>query len=135
MGEGGLQKYKLLCRKRRASYYTLHQVVALVQCQHDSSYDRQTAVLGVWNINSRVSKSITQPLAVFRLEPNCKDSVCIGYLTNQLAAWRRVRLVNLIVVQFVKKLPTICGTQKFISMFTRARHLPPSSGSSLSKSF
>ena len=95
--------------------------MALVQCQHDSSYSRWTAV---WNTNSHVSKSVTQPLSVFTLEPNCTDSACIGYLTNQFAAWRRVLLDKQIVVQLVKKLPTICGTQCFVTVFTRARHLP-----------
>jgi hypothetical protein len=64
---------------------------------------------GVENKQSRFKVNNSASCSVY-LEPNCTHSACIGYLTNQLAAWRRVLLNNLTFVQLVKKLPTICGS-------------------------
>jgi hypothetical protein len=39
-----------------------------------------------------------------------------------LTPWRRVLLENLTVSQLVEKFPTLYGTRRFITVFTRARH-------------
>jgi hypothetical protein len=40
-----------------------------------------------------------------------------------LTAWNRILLEKLTIPQLVKKFPTFYGTQRFITAFTRARHL------------
>jgi hypothetical protein len=44
-------------------------------------------------------------------------------LTHSLTPWSRVLLEKLTVLQLVKKLPTFCGTRRFITAFTSACHL------------
>jgi hypothetical protein len=41
-----------------------------------------------------------------------------------LTAWNRVLLEKLIVAQPFKKYPTVFGTRRFITKFTRAHHWP-----------
>jgi hypothetical protein len=47
---------------------------------------------------------------------------CCLELTDWLTSWRRVLLEKLTVTHLVKKYPAFYGTQKFITVFTRARH-------------
>ena len=44
-------------------------------------------------------------------------------LTHSLTPWSTVRLEKLTGSQLVKKFTTFCGTQRFITAFTTARHL------------
>jgi len=46
-----------------------------------------------------------------------------GKLKNSLTAWSRILLEKLIVSQLVKKFSAFCGTQMFITTFTRSHHL------------
>jgi hypothetical protein len=50
---------------------------------------------------------------------------------NQLTPWSRDLLETLTVSQLVKKFPTLYGTRRFITTFTRARHLSLSWASSI----
>jgi hypothetical protein len=54
-----------------------------------------------------------------------KESCTIGmlFLPNELTTWSIV-IEKLTVTQLLKKFPAICGTQGFITMFTRALHCP-----------
>jgi hypothetical protein len=46
-----------------------------------------------------------------------------GQLKNSVITWSRVFLEKLIVSQLVKKFSAFCGTQMFITTFTRSHHL------------
>ena len=50
---------------------------------------------------------------------------------NLLIPWSRVLLEKLTVSQLVKQFPTFDGTRRFITTFTRARHLSLSSARSV----
>jgi hypothetical protein len=57
---------------------------------------------------------------------NSESNACsyqIWSVTYLLIPWSRVLLEKLTGSQLVKKFPAFCGTQKFITAFTRARHL------------
>jgi hypothetical protein len=41
---------------------------------------------------------------------------------SQLTLWKRAAIEKMIIIQLVRKFPALCGTQRFISIFTRARH-------------
>jgi hypothetical protein len=46
-----------------------------------------------------------------------------GKLKNSPTAWSRVLFEKLMVSQLVKKFSAFCGTQMFITIFTRSHHL------------
>jgi len=43
-------------------------------------------------------------------------------INEKLTQWERAILKKLMVIQLAKKFSAFCGTQKFITVFIRARH-------------
>jgi hypothetical protein len=51
-----------------------------------------------------------------------KTDWLIDWLTDWLTAWSEVLLEKLIVTHLVRNFPAFYGTQRFITVFTRAHH-------------
>ena len=65
-------------------------------------------------------------------QENCDSVALLTYLlTYLLTPWSRILLGKLTGFQLIKKFPTFHGTRRFITAFTRARHLSLSRASSI----
>ena len=89
---------------------------------------------GVWIIAGLRSVATWILLAIFiALQMKAVLTCRIGPLESYsiLTPWSRVLLVKLASFQLVKKSPSFYGTRRFITAFTRARHLSLSWASSI----
>jgi hypothetical protein len=74
----------------------------------------------LYGMKSRISEE-NQP-SVAMVSNTCAKILQMFLITNS-NPWRRVPLEKLIVPKLVTKFPAFYGTQRFITMFTRAHHL------------
>ena len=79
-----------------------------------------------WNPNSNMENDcsatciiLLSPLPHWTFITTCKNSAS----TYLLTLWSRVLLEKLTGLQLVKKFPVFCGTQRFITALTTARHM------------
>ena len=99
----------------------------------DRQTDRQTLVIEpnvFFHITTthKIWQKILKPGTKMAQHTWLRSYEGIAYL---LTPWSRVLLENLTGPQLVKKFPAFYGTLRFITAFTRARHLPLSWASSI----